>query len=377
MKKFLIPLLFGIVLTSYTGYSLLDTFVIPKEQGKAEYSSYDFGLSSSSNSSSKSSSSKKSSSSSASSSNNSSLPSSSYEFSSMSSATSSITTSDSSIVDSSSLIDGYFSDKVILTDNLYIDQNLHIEISKEVIQTKHMQIKNKMMDTIVYNADIRIRDLSHLSTALAHDKFGKNIVEHTSTMAERNKAIFACNGDYYGAQEAGYVLRNGTVFRDTKAKVGKSRLQQEDLAILRDGSFETFYDKDVKLDEYVKKGAYQVFCFGPALVKDSKVSVKESDEVSTFSNLGNQRCGFGIFEPLHYLVSICDGRLDTKEDPSYGMSLYEMGNYLQSKGVKIGYNLDGGGSATFWFNGKVLNRPNSYGKDDIGEREISDCIYFK
>ena len=58
------------------------------------------------------------------------------------------------------------------------------------------------------------------------------------------------------------------------------------------------------------------------------------------------------------------------------MELYQIADYMISKGCKSAYNLDGGGSATIWFNGKVLNRPNTNGDNDIKEREISDCVYI-
>ena len=70
-----------------------------------------------------------------------------------------------------------------------------------------------------------------------------------------------------------------------------------------------------------------------------------------------------------YVVLVADGR-SKKSD---GISLYYAAVELQNRGCYIGYNLDGGGSTTLYFNGEVLNNPS----DIIGERRISDILYFK
>jgi exopolysaccharide biosynthesis protein len=44
-------------------------------------------------------------------------------------------------------------------------------------------------------------------------------------------------------------------------------------------------------------------------------------------------------------------------------------------GARFAYNLDGGGSATMWFNGRLINKPTNSGST-ISERSISDIIYI-
>lgn len=261
-------------------------------------------------------------------------------------------------------------------DYLYTFKNedLNIKIFKETIKTKHMT-KDKMMDTIVFCADVTVSDLSHFRTRFAkgHNSgpsFGRNITDKTSDIAVDGNAKFAINGDYYGAREKGYVVRNGKTYRETAYSSSR-----DDLVVWGDGSFGSFDESETPLSEITSNplGAWQVFSFGPTLVKNSQVSVDVDAEVTTFSTLGNQRCSIGIYEPLHYFIAICEGRLSD----SYGMSLYEMGTFMAEKGVKTAYNLDGGGSATMWYDGKVLNRPNTNGDNDIKEREISDIILFR
>lgn len=68
-------------------------------------------------------------------------------------------------------------------------------------------------NTTVYVADIVLSSSKYLKTDFAQNSYGKNVTEKTSEMAAQKNAILAINGDYYGAQEKEYVLRNGTVYR--------------------------------------------------------------------------------------------------------------------------------------------------------------------
>ena len=74
---------------------------------------------------------------------------------------------------------------------------------------------SEQYDTRIYVADIVLRDASHLRTAVANGTFGRNIQALTSEMAEENNAILAVNGDYYGFRDRGFVMRQGYLYRDT------------------------------------------------------------------------------------------------------------------------------------------------------------------
>ena len=89
----------------------------------------------------------------------------------------------------------------------YQDENMTITLTEYQVD-----------GTTVYAADIQLSSASFLKTALAKSAYGKNVTETTSEMAENNNAVLAINGDYYGAQEKGYVLRNGVLYRNTAEK---------------------------------------------------------------------------------------------------------------------------------------------------------------
>ncbi|MCR5501039.1 MAG: phosphodiester glycosidase family protein, partial [Acetatifactor sp.] len=47
--------------------------------------------------------------------------------------------------------------------------------------------------------------------------------------------------------------------------------------------------------------------------------------------------------------------------------------FFEELGVQTAYNLDGGGSSTMYFNGKVINNPTTNGR--IKERGVTDIVY--
>ena len=65
------------------------------------------------------------------------------------------------------------------------------------------------------------------------------------------------------------------------------------------------------------------------------------------------RAAIGASREHIYLVEV-DGR---QPELSMGMTLDELGGYMQKLGCELALSLDGGASATFWYQGKVLNSP--------------------
>lgn len=219
-------------------------------------------------------------------------------------------------------------------------------------------------DTDIHVADVTVSSAAYLKTAFAQSAYGKNVTEKTSEIAENVNAILAINGDYYGAQERGYVIRNGVLYRST-AKSGN-----EDLVIYADGSFEIISEDDITAEELLEKGAQNVLAFGPALVENGNVSVTEGEEVGK-AMASNPRTAIGIIDENHYVFVVADGRTSENE----GLSLYELAEFMESLGVQTAYNLDGGGSSTMYFNGEVVNQPTTNGHS-VEERRVSDIIYI-
>lgn len=222
--------------------------------------------------------------------------------------------------------------------------------------------KYQEYDTAIYVADITVSSAEIIKTALADDTYGKNITAYTSTIASENQAVLAINGDYYGAQESGYVIRNGVAYRETS--------DGEDILVLyADGSMKVLDSDDVTVQELLDQGVWQAWSFGPGLLSDGEVTVGENTEVSRAMN-SNPRTAIGQIDDNHYVFVVSDGRTDE----SKGLSLYELAEFMENLGCRTAYNLDGGGSSTMYFNGSVVNNPTTNGR--IKERAVSDIVYI-
>lgn len=241
--------------------------------------------------------------------------------------------------------------EVTTNSDSYIDDNIKITINEY-----------RENDTTIYVADVEVRDSSYLQTAFANDTYGKNIVDETSSIASGVGAILAINGDFYGVQRQGFVLKNGKIYRSTSNS-------NEDLVIYKNGDWEFINEENTDLEKLLDNGAYNVLSFGPGLIDNGNILVSVNDEVDKAMK-NNPRTAIGKISDNHYVFVVSDGR--TSE--STGLTLYELATFMKSLGCEMAYNLDGGGSSTMYFNGKVINNPTS-GRS-IKERSVSDIVYI-
>ncbi|OMF21183.1 exopolysaccharide biosynthesis protein [Paenibacillus sp. FSL H8-0548] len=223
-------------------------------------------------------------------------------------------------------------------------------------------------DKITYFvADVQLTETSVLQAAFAKNSFGRNIIEKTSTIAAEHNAIFAINGDYYGFRDDGVIIRNGTLYRDEPVR--------DALALLSDGSIKSYNEEQLSSSALLAEGVLHTYSFGPILVKDGAVA-DDFSKVAIDKNFGNRsiqgsnpRTGVGMISPNHYVFVVVDGR---KDNYSKGMTLAEFANVFAELGAAEAYNLDGGGSSTMYFMGRVVNSPA--GKEQ--ERGVSDILYI-
>ena len=374
MKKLVLPVIFTIVGVCFTTYSFLDTFIIVKNAKEVDIdhnSSFSFGTPSSSKPSTSSSSNNTSSSNSNSSS--------SYNSSSSNNGGQSsvpVTNKYYENLTTEQIAALFTPEKVFREREHYSDPDIYIDI------TTH---RDDADTTTYYVADIRIKSLEYFKTALAKDTYGMHIKERTSDICKRKKGILAINGDTYGEQEGGYVVRNGVSLRDTKNlnRMRGTTSKAEDLIIRGDGTFAVIDERDTSFEEVTAQNPWQVFSFGPALVKENEVSVNENEEVGVaLSGNRNQRCAIGIISPCHYCFVVSDGR----NSESSGISLFTLGSIMKDLHCETAYNLDGGGSATMYLDdgtgnanklGHLVNTPGQLeGDKTVKQREVSDIVYI-
>ncbi|MHA6529429.1 phosphodiester glycosidase family protein [Paenibacillus sp. BAC0078] len=243
----------------------------------------------------------------------------------------------------------------------YSSDDIQIGINKVQTGTGSDQITYFVADVVLKNA-------SSLRSAFADNSFGTNIVEDTSVIASGNNAIFAINGDYYGFRDDGVIIRNGTVYRDDPVR--------DAMALFNDGTMQTYNEDEVSSSELLAQGVTNTLSFGPILIQDGKIT-SDFSNVQIDTNFGNRsiqnanpRTAIGMIAPNHYVFVVVDGR---KEGYSRGMTLAELADLMKDLGATEAYNLDGGGSSTMYFMGRVVNNPQ--GKNQ--ERGVSDILYIK
>jgi exopolysaccharide biosynthesis protein len=222
-------------------------------------------------------------------------------------------------------------------------------------------------DTVTYFvADVQLADATALASAFAKNEFGRNIIEYTSVIAQENNAIFAINGDYYGFRSDGIVIRNGVIYQDLPARIG--------LAFYKDGTKKIYDETQTTAQILLDAGVWNTLSFGPALIENG-VTATNLGTVNIDTNIGNHsiqgnnpRTGVGIIDSNHFVFVVVDGR---SKGYSRGVSLTEFAQIFKNLGCSDAYNIDGGGSSTMYFMGRVVNNPLGQNR----ERGTSDILF--
>lgn len=242
-----------------------------------------------------------------------------------------------------------FSDKftdgeVIETDSSYMSENVNVTMT--MVQENGVTY---------YVQDIYIRSIENLQTAFAEDTYGKAVTDWVLDMAVENYAVTAINGDYYGVESGGVVIRNGVLYRDDA--------NADVLVLYYDGTLKAFAAGDFDADLEMANGAYQAWNFGPVLVEDGTALTSFSSRISS----ANPRTAIGYVEPGHYVFVTVDGR---QAGYSSGMTLRQLSETMEDLGCQVAYNLDGGQTSTMTFGDEIANQPYK------GGRLTSDIIFI-
>ena len=238
-----------------------------------------------------------------------------------------------------------FTDVVIQSENAYTSPNISLTV-------------DRVSDGRVtyYLADIYIRDISCLRTAVALE-YGKSNRIPTLELANFSDAIVAISGDFFAFRKTGNVaVRNGREW------IRKEPLASDILVLYYDGTMEAYYsDKYPDLDAIYARAPYQIWCFGPILVKDGETPSSYNTTVAS----ANPRAAIGYYEPGHYCLVLVDGR---QKDYSLGMTMRELSALFLELGCKLAFNLDGGDTAVMTYQGELKSHP------DGKPRDVSDII---
>lgn len=228
---------------------------------------------------------------------------------------------------------------------IYVNDSVHIRITRYQTETPlltwheaEIWTRNGELVKTVGSANGE-RD-QDVATALNKIALEKNIVLGISTDFVHTRRKWG--------QNAGVMIREGVVLNDRTYAAGRVKYPNNDnLALFANGEMHVYPNATYTAQEFLDIGAYDVFSFGPILVKDG---VKNSKVIAQLKKEAAQRIAVGIFEKGHYLMVMCEGR----HSGSKGANLSQLADIFVERGVREAFNMDGGQSSVMTFMGETI-----------------------
>ncbi len=220
-------------------------------------------------------------------------------------------------------------------------------------------------------ATVRIQDPSQLRTA-SRDGFDQSNTIDAITLAKRNNAVLAINGDYYCYTGWGLIIRQGIKYLDLLNGDRDILLIDEDgnfhgVREAKAGSVSSVkYSNGSEVSYYHGKRIINAFYFGPLLVVDGMINTRMQLREDMRATEMKQRMAIAQSGPLEYKCICCAPPANGND----GMDLKTFANIVAQQNVRIAYNLDGGYSTWMIFNNQQVNEPANT------NRELTDIVYF-
>ncbi|CAM4476191.1 phosphodiester glycosidase family protein [Paenibacillus tarimensis] len=250
------------------------------------------------------------------------------------------------------------------------DRRITIKLGSpsESVQTDNLRAQLyyiKAQHFVGYALKVKLKTDKAMSMVLGKDEFGRS--ETTLAAVKRYKAFAGVNaGGYADGNGKRYPLSTTVVDGEY---VGGFQPSVKDL-------FFVGLNEDLKLiggkysrkDQLDKQKPKFGASFVPILMKNGKK--QEIPAKWKTSPLRAPRTVIANYKDDQLLFLVTDGY---NEGGRSGATLEEIQILLQRFGVKDAYNLDGGGSSTLVFNGRVVNKPS----DGQMRRLATNFLFFK
>lgn len=257
--------------------------------------------------------------------------------------------------------DGNSSNNYLIGTLKSTDDNINVTINKY-----------RGYDTHYYVAKINIKNPSQQIKTVNSE----NGLDTISNLLKDKNAVIGINGSSFSTEKTPI---NKVVKESKEVPLNKSI--QYTMAIDNDGKLFLPYERDNHEYTYAtesktkKQYSYtgnelinkwqvkETFHFGPPLIVNGK-------EYSFTNYLESApRTIIGQVDSNNYIILVADGR--NFKDNLHGLKLKDAIDILKQNNVSFGFNLDGGGSTTLYYKGRVINYLS-----DGDEREVADGIYF-
>jgi len=244
-----------------------------------------------------------------------------------------------------------------------LDKRSQLGLITEKIGQDFDLVTTKNDEQKYYITKIKPRYSKALKKGFAKDNFLER--EEISSFAARIGAFIALNGSggLSAGGSQGLQVKDGKVYQIRN----KGQRFYETLAVYKNSRFgiiEGYKDVDPDLT-----GVKHTFHFGPWMIKDGvkRVDYPPIKDYDYIIARKHPRQGIGKRADGTIVIITVEGR----RDDAPGLSIPEFADLFEQQGCVIAYNLDGGGSAQTWIDGRPLN---IYA--DGKERAVGDFIYF-
>lgn len=217
--------------------------------------------------------------------------------------------------------------------------------------------KDKVQNVNVYCAHLTFSDYTRFKTFY-------NASATASKAAALTNAIFCVNGSAEKINGGG-EMHDRVIPDFSISKSCTPALYSQDNGKLFAG-FGSKYANWSLMRIRDEKIATDTLGFGNAFLKDGQITCSQGGSRRPRSFIGtNEKPGD---------IWICVSEGDGINGGGTGLTGYECAQILKQKGCTLGYPMDGGGSSTMVFNGKVLNTPSENGKE---RGYIGDFVIWK
>jgi exopolysaccharide biosynthesis protein len=241
------------------------------------------------------------------------------------------------------------SDTPVVTQNgdnyTYTSPTLNIELKRQSVHGVYYWV-----------AHIKTKSATQLKSALSYGTYG-GTRQTTSSAVSAAGGIIGVNGsafDYSSGKPSplGMCIKNGVIYGDYLTSYSV-------MAVKNNGIIYT-PAQGLTGQDLLNAGVKDTYNFGPIIINNGSTQLPWAETEKYYP-----RTAIGMVSANDYVLLVTDtGNYS-------GLNHWDMATIFHSYGCQYAYNLDGGGSSTLYFNGKVMNKL-------IGDyqRPCADFLYF-
>lgn len=215
----------------------------------------------------------------------------------------------------------------------------------------------------------------HVGAVLYNPEKPQSKHVQAAQIARENQVVWGMNTDYYTYRMGrktitGMVIRGKEVFFKRVPQANRSQFPNLDtLAMNEDGTWAVYLSDELTAEEYLLRGAVDVFSFGPYLVRNGEIN-EFVDEMPN-GKTEQPRCAIGMIEPGHYYAVLAEGRI---RNVSTGVTVGFLAEHMLAAGCQEALNLDGGQTAVMTFMGNQISRIGKYDGGKTSARTTTEII---